>query len=108
MENKRIVKYAEYMFSGIFFAGIFVFFAFFYNNHLHFEEQFQLFLLTDSYFLEKMGFPGGFSGWTGGFLTQFYYLSWAGPLVIACLLFALQRVTRQVLKTINSNPIFSP
>jgi len=108
MERMRVVKFAEYLLSGIFFAGIFVFFAFFYNNHLHFEEQFQLFLLTDSYFTEKMGFPGGFSGWTGGFLTQFYYLSWAGPLIIAGLLFTLQRVTRQLLNTINANPILFP
>jgi len=50
MEKKNVVKYAEYIFSGVFFAGIFVFFTFFYNSHLHFEEQFQLFLLTDSYF----------------------------------------------------------
>jgi len=108
MEKKNVVKYAEYIFSGVFFAGIFVFFTFFYNSHLHFEEQFQLFLLTDSYFFEKMGLPGGFSGWIGGFLTQFYYLSWAGPLVIAGLLFALQRVTRQLLNTINSNPLLFP
>jgi len=33
------------------------FFAFFYNSHLHFEEQFQLFLLTDDYFIDKMGYP---------------------------------------------------
>lgn len=108
MEKKRVVKYAEYIFSGVFFTGLFVFFAFFYNNHLHFEEQFQLFLLTDSFFTEKMGFPGGFSGWTGGFLTQFYYLQGAGPLIIAVLLFALQRVTRQVLNTINPNPLLFP
>jgi len=108
MEKKKVVKYAEYIFSGVFFTGLFVFFTFFYNNHLHFEEQFQLFLLTDSFFTEKMSFPGGFSGWTGGFLTQFYYVSWAGPLIIAGLLFALQQLTRQVLNTINSNPLLFP
>jgi hypothetical protein len=108
MEKKKVVKYTEYIFSGVFFTGIFVFFKFFYNSHLHFEEQFQLFLLTDSFFTEKMSFPGGFSGWTGGFLTQFYYLSLAGPFIIAVLFFALQRVTRQVLNTINSNPLLFP
>jgi len=108
MEKKNVVKYAEYIFSGFFFSGIFLFFAFFYNSHLHFEEQFQLFLLTDSYFFEKMGFPGGFSGWTGGFLTQFYYVSWAGPLIITGLLFTIQRVIRQIVRNINSNPVLFP
>ncbi len=54
MDNKKLVKYSEYLFSGIFFAGIFVFFAFFYNSHLHFEEQFQLFLLTGDSFAAKL------------------------------------------------------
>jgi len=108
MVNKKIIKYAEYLFSGIFFAGIFVFFAFFYNSHLHFEEQFQLFLLTDDYFIDKMGYPGGFSGYIGGFLTQFYYLSLIGPLIIFGLLFALQQVMKRLMLTVNSNPLLFP
>ncbi len=108
MVNNKIVKYAEYLFSGIFFAGIFVFFAFFYNSHLHFEEQFQLFLLTGDFFITKLVYPGGFSGYIGGFLTQFYYLSLAGPLIIAGLLFALQQVMKRLILTVNSNPVLFP
>jgi hypothetical protein len=108
MEIVKVVKYAGSLFSGIFFTGIFVFFAFFYNSHLHFEEQFQLFLLTDDSFLTKLDYPGGFSGYTGGFLTQFYYSSLAGPLVIAGLLFALQKVMKRILFTVNSNPVLFP
>lgn len=108
MENKKVVKYAEYLFSGIFFAGIFVFFAFFYNSHLHFEEQFQLFLLTGDFFTAKMGYPGGFSGWTGGFLAQFYYLSMAGPLIITGLLFALQQIMKRILYKVNSSLVIFP
>ena len=108
MDNKKAVKYSEYLFSGIFFTGIFVFFAFFYNSHLHFEEQFQLFLLTKDFFLTKLAYPGGFSGYAGGFLTQFYYLSLAGPLIIAGLLFALQQVMKRILQSVNSNPFLFP
>jgi len=107
MDNKKLVKYSEYLFSGIFFTGIFVFFAFFYNNHLHFEEQFQLFLLTGDFFIAKIGYPGGFSGWAGGFLTQFYYMSLAGPFIITGLLFALQQVMKRILSKVNSgNSLF--
>jgi hypothetical protein len=108
MEKVKVVKYAEYLFSGIFFAGIFVFFAFFYNSHLHFEEEFQLFFLTGDYFTAKMGYPGGFSGWTGGFLTQFYYLSLAGPLIIAGLLFVLQQIMKRILYKVNSGAVLFP
>ena len=108
MEKLKVVKYAEYLFSGFFFTGIFIFFSFFYNSHLHFEEQFQLFLFTDDYFINKISFPGGFSGYIGGFLTQFYYLSFAGPLIITGTLLDLQQVMRRILQKINSDPALFP
>jgi hypothetical protein len=108
MDNKKVIKYSEYLFSGIFFTGIFTFFAFFYNSHLHFQEQFQLFLLTKGFFISKLGFPGGCSGYIGGFLTQFYYLTLAGPLIIAGLLFTLQQVLKRILQSINSGSALFP
>ncbi len=101
MDNKTVIKYWEYLFSGIFFTGIFIFFAFFYNSHLHFEEQFQLFLLTDDFLISKLSHPGGLSGYIGSFLTQFYYLSLAGPVIITGLLFALQQVMKGILSKVN-------
>lgn len=108
MEIKKAVIYLNYLFSGLFFAGIFIFFFFFYNSHLHFEEQVQLFLLTDDFLLEKLNRPGGFSGYLGGFLTQFYYISWAGSLIIAGLLSTLQHVMRRILCKINSERTLFP
>jgi len=108
MKNEKFIRYSELVFSGIFFAGIFIFFMFFYNSHLHFAEQFQLFLLTGESFVSKLAFPGGFNGWIGDFLTQFYYLSFAGPLIIAGLLLILQLVTRRMLAVINPDPILFP
>lgn len=106
MEIRKLLKYSEYFLTGIVFAGIFIFFAFFYNYHLHFEEQTQLFLLTKDYFFSKMSFPGGFSGYTGGFLTQFYFLSLAGPLIITLLLFGIQQSMRHILSVVNGNNSF--
>jgi hypothetical protein len=106
MEDNKLLKYTEYLFTGLFLSGVFIFFAFFYNNHLHFEEETQLFLLTGDFFKAKMGLPGGFSGWIGQFLTQFYFVSLAGPLVITILLFLMQRVTYRILSTINDNRSF--
>jgi hypothetical protein len=108
MEENKLQKYAGYLLSVIFFSFVFFFFAFFYNHHLHFEEQTQLFLLTGDYFISALKLPGGLSGWIGGFLTQFYFISLAGPVIIALLLFLIQQVTWKILKSVNSNRSFYP
>jgi hypothetical protein len=108
MEDKKLLKYTEYLFTGLFSAGLFIFFTFFYNCHLHFEEATQLFLLTGDYFVAKMGLPGGFSGWLGEFLTQFFIISLAGPLIITILLFGMQKVTLRIFSAINANRSFFP
>jgi hypothetical protein len=106
MEVNRLQKYTGYLVSLLFFSFVFVFFAFFYNNHLHFEEQTQLFLLNGDYFLSALKLPGGISGWIGGFLTQFYNISLAGPIIITILLFLVQQVIWKILKSVNANRSF--
>ena len=108
MKNKRFVQHTEKLITVLFCAFLFGFFAFFYNNHLHFVEQNQLFLLTVDYFISEIGFPGGFSGYLGGFLTQFYFLSLVGPLIITLLLFGIQQTTRYILSATNGNDSFFP
>ncbi len=108
MEDNRLVRNIEYAFTGLFFLAVFIFFAFFYNNHLHFKEQTQLFLFSGDYFTSRIRLPGGFSGYTGSLLTQFYYWSFAGPLIIVLLLFGIQQLTLKILRKLNSNPSFFP
>lgn len=103
-DNK--LKYSELIFTGIFMSGIFIFFTFFYSSHLHFEEQVRLFLLTGDYFISTVRYPGGFAGYTGDFLTQFWHLPVAGPVIITSLLFAMQQLFRRVLVKINPNGSF--
>jgi hypothetical protein len=108
MKDNKLLKYSEIIFSGLFFAGIFIFFTFFYNYHLHFQEGTQFFLWTCDYFSGKINLPGGFAGWLGEFLAQFYYLSFAGPLIITLLLFLVQRATLSLLKSVNVNRSYFP
>lgn len=108
MENKRAVNLTSHIFTGLFFTGIFIFFSFFYYNHLRFEEQVQLFLLTGDFFLSKIGCPGGFAGYIGSFLTQFYFLSFAGSLIIIIVLFAIQQVIQRILYRINPEKVLFP
>ena len=108
MVSNRYIKYSEYFLSGLFPAGVFIFYAFFYNSHLHFEEQFKLFLLSGDFLADKLKQPGGFIGYIGGFLTQFYYISLAGPAIIAIVLFAFQQIIKKILEICNPERVLYP
>jgi len=97
----RLFLNAELISSLAFGIAVFTFFAFFYDHHLLFTEQLQLFLLTDDFFLEKLKLPGGFNGYIGGFLTQFYHLPLFGALIITLLLVTIQLITKYLLSRIN-------
>lgn len=105
MEKLKVGKTADSFVAVLVPAGIFAFFTFFYNSHLHFEEQFSLFLFTSDYLIEKLILPGGVAGYLGEFLTQFYYISFLGPLIIALLLFALFLVIKKAISTVSPGSI---
>ena len=69
------------------------FFAFKYPYHLHFQEQYQLFESTWSYFAGVAWLPGGLADWVGRFVTQFFYYAPLGALLMAVLLCGVQLLT---------------
>jgi len=77
--------------------GMFVFWYVAYPHALSYQEQYQLFLWTWDYFLERLSVPGGFADWVGEFFVQFYYVGWLGALLLALLFVALQRLTARLL-----------
>jgi len=78
--------------SFLFGLVILLFFGLFYSFHLHYQEQYQLFLFTTDYFLDRVMPPGGLSNYLGTFITQFYFYPWIGSLIIATLLILFQRI----------------
>jgi hypothetical protein len=83
---------------------VFLFFWQCFPCHLHFKEQFQLFLLTKSYFLETCSRPGGFSNYAGRFFTQFYISSIAGAAIISCFLTGIQLLTCAIIRRFREHP----
>ncbi|GHT47740.1 hypothetical protein FACS189440_09200 [Bacteroidia bacterium] len=71
---------------------VWLFFAVFYRHHLHYQEEMQLFLTSGAYFLETIASPGGLSSYFSRLFTQFFVDSFAGALIIALLLIALQQL----------------
>jgi hypothetical protein len=85
-------QYINQIFSLIFGLSVFLFFAFFYQYHLFYQEQYQLFLFTGEYFRQTVWHVGGLAGYIGAFLTQFYYYPKIGALIIAALLVIIQEL----------------
>ena len=77
--------------------GMFIFWYVAYPHALSYQEQYQLFLWTWDYFLERVSVPGGFADWLGEFIVQFYYVEWLGATLLALLFVILQRLTLRLL-----------
>nr|WP_319400997.1 DUF6057 family protein [uncultured Carboxylicivirga sp.] len=87
---------------------IYLFFSLLYPFHLHYQEQYQLFLLTGDYFLSYSQLPGGFSNYLGAFITQLYFYPSLGAIFTALLLVTLQQLIWQIAKRIKANSTYFP
>lgn len=87
----------------IFAIGAFVFYGFFYENHLVQREQLQLFRFTGEYFAQKILVHGGFSDYAGEFLTQFFRFPLAGASIVTLLLMLLYILTKNITLWITSS-----
>lgn len=93
----RIGKYYDWGLSMLVGIGIFLFWYMAFPHAMSYQEQYQLFLWTGDYFMERVSLPGGFADWLGEFIVQFYYVEWLGALLLALLFVALQRLTARLL-----------
>ena len=73
--------------------AVFLFFGLAYPHHLHYQEQYQLFLFDSTYVWEIVRQPGGVADLLGRFCTQFFLFAWVGAFIIALLLSAVQLLT---------------
>ena len=80
----------EWIFTPFFGVAVFLFFGLAYPHHLHYQEQYQLFLFDSTYVWEIVKQPGGLADLLGRFCTQFFLYAWVGALIIAFLLSAVQ------------------
>lgn len=88
-----IHKYLQGILSLLFAVAVALFWAFPYRCALSYQEQYQLFLFTPSYFTERISVPGGLADYAAEFITQFYYVYAIGAILLALVFFCLQRLT---------------
>ena len=98
---------ARCLISSLFGVAVLLFFGLAYPHHLHYQEQFQLFLFDGTYVCEMLKQPGGIADLLGRFCTQFFLFAWVGALIIALLLSAVQLLTFRLF-TLHSSPFTLP
>ena len=92
------MKHIHYIYTLLFGVAVLLFFGLAYPHHLHYQEQFQLFLFDSTYVWDIIKLPGGISDLLGRFSTQFFLYAWVGALIIAVLLSAVQLLTLRFMK----------
>ena len=87
------MKFLRPLCTLVFGLAVLLFFGLGYPHHLHYQEQFQLFLFDSTYVWEIVRVPGGVADLLGRFSTQFFLYAWVGALIIGLLLSAVQLLT---------------
>lgn len=85
--------------SVLFCVAAILFFGLAYPHHLHYQEQFQLFLFDGSYVWDIIKVPGGIADLLGRFCTQFFLYAWVGAIIIALLLVVVQLLTQALVRS---------
>lgn len=99
-----IHKHLQGILSLLFAVAIALFWAFPYRCALSYQEQYQLFLFTPSYFTERICVPGGLADYVAEFITQFYYVYALGTILLALVFFCLQRLTWVLMRRSGVSP----
>ena len=87
----------KYLISSLFCVAVVLFFGLAYPHHLHYQEQFQLFLFDSNYVWDIVKQPGGVADLLGRFCTQFFLYAWVGAVIIGILLTVVQLLTLQLI-----------
>lgn len=87
----------KYLISSLFCVAVVLFFGLAYPHHLHYQEQFQLFLFDSNYVWDIVKQPSGVADLLGRFCTQFFLYAWVGAIIIGILLSVVQLLTLQLI-----------
>ena len=92
------MRYICPIFTLLFGVAVILFFGMAYPHHLHYQEQFQLFLFDSTYLWDIVKQPGGVADLLGRFCTQFFLYAWVGAVIIGVLLVLVQLLTFQLVQ----------
>ncbi|MCR5366764.1 MAG: DUF6057 family protein [Prevotella sp.] len=91
------MRIKELLFTLLFGVAVFLFFGLAYPHHLHYQEQYQLFLFDSTYVWDVVKHSGGVADLLGRFCTQFFLFAWVGAAIITLLLSVVQLLMLRLL-----------
>ena len=97
MNNTKHNSFISVLLTMLTALAVCMFFGLVYPHHLHYQEQFQLFLFDRGYAAEVMSVPGGLADYIGRFLTQFFIYAWVGAIIIGLLIAMIHIMTARLL-----------
>ena len=92
------MKHIPLLYTLLFGVVVLLFFGLAYPHHLHYQEQYQLFLFDSTYVWDIVKLPGGVADLLGRFCTQFFLFAWVGASIIAVLLMLVQLLVLRLTK----------
>ena len=92
------MKHIPLLYTLLFGVVVLLFFGLAYPHHLHYQEQYQLFLFDSTYVWDIVKLPGGVADLLGRFCTQFFLFAWVGASMIAVLLMLVQLLVLRLTK----------
>ena len=92
--------------SLLFALAVAVFWAVPYVCALSFQEQYQLFLFTTDYFVERISVPGGMADYIAEFVTQFNYAYVVGAVLLGTVFFMMRELTVAIFKRVGADEVW--
>lgn len=103
MSSEKHIKWNPYnlFYSSIIFIASFLYVWLRVNPVLYYQSQEPIFFFGSRFFHKFLTYPGGFADYISSFLSQFYYIPWAGSLVVILLLIFTSMATSGILKKLG-------
>lgn len=99
------MKYKTILFWGIVCCCLFTFLQFQYKFFFYYQEQLQLFPLTEQYFIDTVSEPAGLAFYLSGFIIQFFALPCMGALLTTFLLVAVALLLYGILRKVSPSGV---
>ena len=89
----------------IFFIGIYVYFGFFADYILFYQEKTSLFIISSDFFLENIHQPGGLVIYLGKLVSSFFYYPAIGALIISGIITLIVTIVTNIIRVISGRDI---
>jgi len=104
--NNLLLSHLPYL---VFFIASFIYFGFFVDYILFYQEKSSLFIFSFDFLFENIQQPGGFLIWLGKLFSTFFYYPLAGALVVATILTLIVTNVTNIIRLLSGkNSIIVP